>query len=217
VTQFASFVQVDKTSGCVSWESSSDLSKYLAQSVCNDTTRLSNVIEKSSCCLSVVELGCGTAIPSLKLATLLHSSGYSGRLIMYFQDLSPETIESVTKPNVLTAFSALGDAFSKQIEPHFVASSWDDFVDVVGAADIILSSECVYREDLFESHSHVIERILAPDGIALVAAKRYYFGCGGGTIEFADYVAQKTALKAELAAVFENGMSNTREILAIYR
>ena len=211
------YLKVDKTSGSVSWESSSDLANYLAQSVSDGATRLANVLKTSSNQIVIAELGCGTALPSLRLVTLLYSSGYKGKLTIYFQDLSPETIESVTKPNVLTAFKSLGSDFMERIEPHFVASSWDEFRDVAGRADIVLSSECVYREDLFASHSDVIERILAPQGIALVAAKRYYFGCGGGTIEFADYLAQKTALKADLAAVFENGMSNTREILAIYR
>ncbi len=84
--------------------------------------------------------------------------------------------------------------------------------------DIILSSECIYRSDLFESHAKVIQRCLNEDGLCLIAAKRYYFGCGGGTIDFTDYLEHSDCqLKLELALVLENGKSNTREILEIFR
>ena len=129
--------------------------------------------------------------------------------------MDEETIESVTKPQVEKVVSTIPQPFRSRIDIRYIVSSWKSLADV--QADIILSSECIYREDLFAAHAGVIERSLYPDGIALIAAKRYYFGCGGGTIEFSEFLSSKTELKADLAEVFENGVSNTREILLVHR
>jgi hypothetical protein len=146
---------------------------------------------------------------------VLALNGYEGSVTVHLQDMDEVTIESVTKPHVENVISTLPEPFGSRINIRYIVSSWEALDDV--QADIILSSECIYREDLFTAHAGVIERSLPPHGIALLAAKRYYFGCGGGTIEFSEFLASNTELIADLAEVFENGVSNTREILLVHR
>jgi hypothetical protein len=49
-----------------------------------------------------------------------------------------------------------------------------------------------------------------------VAAKRFYFGVGGGTAAFvAQLDAKHTGLRHSVARVFEDGSSNIREIVLV--
>ena len=52
-------------------------------------------------------------------------------------------------------------------------------------------------------------------GTALVAAKSYYFGVGGGTAAFAQLVRQDGVFSCEQLAVIDDGLSNKREILRL--
>jgi hypothetical protein len=100
----------------------------------------------------------------------------------------------------------------------YLAGSWDNLSGSLSpnTFDIILSSECIYREDLFESFTRMILNSISSGSVSLVAAKRYYFGCGGGTIGYCEYLSQNyPELQVELVHVVEDGMSNTREILSI--
>ena len=141
------------------------------------------------------------------LVTALRRSGYSGKIDAWFSDMDILTINDVCIPFVKSALVAF------QVDTHFCAASWDDLNCGNAYFNVILSSECVYREDLFQSHSQCISRLLSKDGLAFVAAKRYYFGCGGGTIGFSDYCS--SFMTVDLVETFENGFSNTREILEL--
>jgi hypothetical protein len=77
--------------------------------------------------------------------------------------------------------------------------------------------------------------MLAPHGVALVAAKRYYFGCGGGCDYFKQLVAtnandntnsnstvnsscsstNSSRLQCETVRVVDTGVANIREILRV--
>ena len=59
--------------------------------------------------------------------------------------------------------------------------------------------------------------VRAPDGVALIAAKRYYFGVGGGTRAFAEALAESGAFECDVAATYADGASNVREILRVRR
>ena len=63
---------------------------------------------------------------------------------------------------------------------------------------------------------------VAQGGVALVAAKRFYFGVGGGTAAFLSLLRKQragagVALSAEVVRVFEDGASNIREILRVVK
>ncbi|XP_026191979.1 uncharacterized protein LOC34620824 [Cyclospora cayetanensis] len=84
--------------------------------------------------------------------------------------------------------------------------------------DVVLCSEGVYREEAFEPLAHTLLRALDPNGIALVASKRYYFGVGGGSLPFLSFLKQKFpgSLSAEVIASFRGQTSNNfRDILLI--
>lgn len=162
--------------------------------------------------IQILELGCGQAIPTRSFVGELRRIDYSGNISATLQDLDTRTIENVTKP-------AMRDSSYRNERVHceYVVRSWDKLI-FSSSFQVILSSECVYREDLFESHANVIEQSLSKDGVCIVAGKRYYFGCGGGTMAFADYIGNHfPQFKVSLEETFENGMSNTREIISIVR
>ena len=64
------------------------------------------------------------------------------------------------------------------------------------------------------------QRLLDPGpvgGVALLAAKRFYFGVGGGTRRFMAAAAPAAGLRCEVLAVVEDGRSNVREVLRVER
>uniref|UniRef100_A0A183D8J0 Methyltranfer_dom domain-containing protein n=1 Tax=Gongylonema pulchrum TaxID=637853 RepID=A0A183D8J0_9BILA len=54
--------------------------------------------------------------------------------------------------------------------------------------DVILTSETIYNEKNYESLHDVIDALLIPDGLVLLAAKLYYFGVGGNIPSFLEYL-----------------------------
>ena len=61
-----------------------------------------------------------------------------------------------------------------------------------------------------------IKACLRPgSGVALVAAKSYYFGVGGGTAAFAKLVREDGCFACEQVAVIDDGASNKREFLRL--
>ncbi len=150
--------------------------------------------------------------------------GYSKPLNVVLQDYSQDTLDSVTRPHVNSKLGISPDDSKCNVRLHFVASPWESFsLDHLELADIqvVLSSECIYREDLFESFAAVLDKALgSANSVCYIAAKRYYFGCGGGTIAFSEYLSQHPVYsqwKVNVVHIEENGISNTREILEIQK
>ena len=169
-------------------------------------------------------MGCGTGDPACSLVSSVLDNGFSRTINVVFQDYSQETIDSVTRPNVESKLGKLPDELKSLIKLHYVSSPWDSFsLEPLELANVqvILSSECVYREDLFDSFSAVLDKALAPsNSVCYIAAKRYYFGCGGGTIAFSEYLSSHPVYchwRVNVVHVEENGFSNTREILEIHK
>jgi len=70
----------------------------------------------------------------------------------------------------------------------------------------------------------VLALLLRPGGCALVAAKRYYFGVGGGVEGFAEALSRPgednnsaNFAPAQSLATFDDGASNVRELLLLRR
>jgi hypothetical protein len=61
----------------------------------------------------------------------------------------------------------------------------------------------------------MVKKHLAPGGCALLASKRFYFGVGGGTYSLQTLVERDGALRYEVVQVFEDGLSNIREIVRL--
>lgn len=205
-------------SGKVAWECSHDLSACVEKEVLQDGGLIFQRLQRNPAGISITELGCGKGIPLCAALLALDRFGFTGSVNITLQDMDASTIESVTKPYVESVMNKLSAQFLGRVRVEFVVSRWDSLEISRNSQDVILSSECIYRDDLFPSHAEVIAKSLSPDGVALVAGKRYYFGCGGGTIDFSCYLNEHyPEFKVGSVSVFENGMSNTREILSVFK
>ncbi|BBN00080.1 hypothetical protein MPTK1_1g26230 [Marchantia polymorpha subsp. ruderalis] len=82
-----------------------------------------------------------------------------------------------------------------------------------GGYDIILMSETVYSLVSLPKLYDLIKKCLKPPyGVLYVAAKKHYFGVGGGTRQFKYLVEEDGVLGAHLVTDFADGSSNVREI-----
>lgn len=173
--------------------------------------------------LSVLELGCGFGLPGVW--TLRR-----GCKRIVFQDLNADVLSSATVQHVVANEGA--DAMSRV---RFVAGDWFDnrLVSLLKSAaddgnvnasasyyDLILSAETLYTPDLAKRLCALLCVFLRPKtGMAVVAAKRYYFGStlGGGTSLFVDICKRSPFLSAKVDRVLEDGASNIREVVLIRR
>ena len=85
-----------------------------------------------------------------------------------------------------------------------------------GTFDLILSAETAYREDTTHSLVECIAKTLSATGEAVVATKRYYFGCGGGVAALEAEVGRIDRLGCEVVWSAEDGRSNVRDILRVF-
>ncbi|KAG6548631.1 hypothetical protein Mapa_009785 [Marchantia paleacea] len=82
-----------------------------------------------------------------------------------------------------------------------------------GGYDIIMMSETVYSLVSLPKLYDLIKKCLKPPyGVLYVAAKKHYFGVGGGTRQFKYLVEEDGVLGAHLVTDFADGSSNVREI-----
>ena len=98
----------------------------------------------------------------------------------------------------------------------------------------MLSADCLYTADVTKKLAIMLHAHLRwPDGVALIAAKRYYFGTGGGVSHFKDCISSlpiatgsgadaHTALshvgaklRARTVWLAEDQQSNIREIVQV--
>lgn len=112
----------------------------------------------------------------------LQTGDQTGQSMM---EIRPGEVE-VTQ-QLVTAF--LSDLESKNIKVEFVSGGWSpQFVTLLndGGAqfDLILASETIYSPDTLPIFTDTMLCLMTKTTEALVAAKRVYFGVGGGIPEF---------------------------------
>ncbi|KAL7563623.1 hypothetical protein ACA910_013363 [Epithemia clementina (nom. ined.)] len=93
--------------------------------------------------------------------------------------------------------------------------------------DLILAAETLYTPESAQETCQLIAHLLKPEtGVAFVATKRYYFGVGGGSEAFLQAAAATTRttnsganeeLQVDIVQVYDNGVSNIRELLRVRR
>eukprot|EP00658_Telonema_sp_P-2_P015572 TRINITY_DN16006_c0_g1_i5.p1 TRINITY_DN16006_c0_g1~~TRINITY_DN16006_c0_g1_i5.p1 ORF type:complete len:195 (-),score=31.85 TRINITY_DN16006_c0_g1_i5:270-854(-) len=151
----------------------------------------------------VIELGCGHGLPGI----LALKAGAQ----VDFCDFNEEVLVGLTIPNVLENSKAVA------ISARFFSGDWGSLPEVLGGCkyDLILTSDTLYSPESLKSLGAVLGQLLAPGGVALVAAKSYYFGVGGGTDMFVDWVHTNTKLKVEVAKTYQDGATNVREMLRV--
>jgi len=176
--------------------------------------------------LRVMELGCGHGLPSLYF---LLKNCY-----VMFQDFNKEILERITYEYV--------NQIDKKYETNFAAKSayidgdWKDLYERIQANkfnfsgegkesffkdenskkfDIIISADTLYNTENYEYlHENILKNINNP-GVCFIASKKFYFGVGGGTSQFIDFVEQKGNFDIKCVKEINDGMSNIREILEL--
>ncbi|GKV28635.1 hypothetical protein SLEP1_g37659 [Rubroshorea leprosula] len=206
------------------WEGSLDLVKALRTEVQNG--QLSFTRKR------VLELGCGHGLPGI-FACL------EGAAIMHFQDFNAEVLKCLTIPNVNVNLlkkpqhSETDDAnCDTRPEVRFFAGDWSQIHQILphvndsekdlnscseygqtGGYDIILMAETIYsisaQRNLYELIKKCISR---QHGVVYLAAKKHYFGVGGGTRQFLSMVEKDGVMATGLVAEVADGSSNVREV-----
>ncbi|GES56979.1 histidine protein methyltransferase 1 [Aspergillus terreus] len=210
--------------GFKTWECALDLAKLVAAE---------GVASDSAQDMHIIELGAGTAVPSLALfAQLLARPEPSGRKTHFtFADYNSAVLRLVTLPNLLltwnyivsqrTSVSAGAPAETEQEEEEldvtpellerfekdlaekgitveFISGAWSPaFVELVFAGvgsghrdTLVMASETIYSPASLSAFSETLLALLrrSTEGggrsRTLVAAKKVYFGVGGGVDEF---------------------------------
>ena len=175
--------------GLKTWECAADLVAQLDRSELPSGKR-------------IIEVGCGTAIPSVYMLHRLLSESASGSITLC--DYNAEVLSLVVYPNMLLSWyfsknpvTEPGeldidddtvrefdlDLERRGISLNFYAGGWDSY-DVVGKFDILLSSETVYSEAALPFLVSLLRRASMSSSLCLVAAKVMYFGVGGGVAAF---------------------------------
>ncbi|KAK3986889.1 hypothetical protein QBC44DRAFT_131607 [Cladorrhinum sp. PSN332] len=128
--------------GFKSWESSVDLVKVLA------SENSADALNRDPCVL--IELGCGTALPSLVLfqwALAERKSGPKNPLVLAVSDYNPSVLYLVTLPNIILAWALqqrgqlpiLEEAFTADGELELTAEVLHTFQDSLASNQISLS------------------------------------------------------------------------------
>ncbi|CAH1447592.1 unnamed protein product [Lactuca virosa] len=197
------------------WEGSLDLIKTLRLEM--ECGNLSLVGKK------VLELGCGHGLPGI-------FSCLQGASCVHFQDFNSEVLQCLTIPNVVANFPVKSESLSSEV--RFFAGDWSEVHQILpnlqtddmdsncssGAIssfgyDIILMAETVYSISTLPALYQLIKKCMShPHGVVYMAAKKYYFGVGGGSRRFISLVEKDDVMVASLIAEVGGGSSNVREV-----
>ncbi|XP_065861561.1 uncharacterized protein [Euphorbia lathyris] len=200
------------------WEGSLDLIKALRSEVQNGNLSFTGK--------RVLELGCGHGLPGI-FACL------EGAAVVHFQDFNAEVLRSLTIPNV-NANVNLSKRFwnetssDPEVEMRFFAGDWSEIHQYLphiekencssrkcpeSGYDIILMAETIYSISAQESLYGLLKKcIQGSDGVVYMAAKKHYFGVGGGTRQFLSMLEKDGIMAANLVAEVADGSSNVREV-----
>ncbi|KMT14815.1 hypothetical protein BVRB_3g065400 [Beta vulgaris subsp. vulgaris] len=171
----------------------------------------------------VLELGCGHGLPGI-FACL------KGAGSVHFQDFNAEVLKCLTLPNV-NANLPSGTSVSDNCKIRYFAGDWGEVdcilpharTDSKDAAssndnatpgyDLILMAETVYSITTLPNLYSLIKKCVSrPHGIIYLAAKKHYFGVGGGSRRFLSIVEKDGILTTSLIAEVVDGSSNVREV-----
>ncbi|KAM5569648.1 hypothetical protein ABKV19_016918 [Rosa sericea] len=186
------------------WEGSLDLVKALSSEVQNGHLSFAGK--------RVLELGCGHGLPGI-FACL------EGAAAIHFQDFNAEVLQCLTIPNVnanVPSFQppALQETkCDKGAEIRFFCWGLASGQSPDAQYDIILMAETVYSISTLQHLYELIKKcITRPHGVVYLAAKKHYFGVGGGTRRFLSVVEKDGVLVSSMVAEVADGSSNVREV-----
>ncbi|XP_073147048.1 uncharacterized protein [Henckelia pumila] len=155
----------------------------------------------------VLELGCGHGLPGIFACQ-------KGAASVHFQDFNAEVLRCLTIPNVnanvqkKSEHLAIDMNESNNWDTRFFAGDWVELhcvlpyackdeneasylaqLDRASSYDIVLMAETVYSISALPNLYRLIKKCLCnPRGVVYMAAKKYYFGVGGGSRRFLSVV-----------------------------
>ena len=195
------------------WECSLDLCNFLPNYVgWYDLSRL-----------NVLELGCGHGLPGLYF--LLRGAK------VLFQDFNSEILDVITKSYISQVQSNYNIDISSN--SSFISGDWNDFISKLETGnldsisettkkqlseshfDIIISSDTIYNVSNYESFYSILKNKLRKPGICFICSKKFYFGVGGGSSQFIDFVKSKGDFSVSVVKEYNDGISNIRQIIEI--
>ncbi|MED6133161.1 hypothetical protein PIB30_025974 [Stylosanthes scabra] len=198
------------------WEGSLDLIKALSSDMKSGLMSFSGK--------RVLELGCGHGLPGI-FALL------EGAAAVHFQDFNAEVLRCLTIPNLNANLSNKSHLSSSNLtncdktDVRFYAGDWSEVDKLLpyvtthvkdnqdAGYDFILMAETVYSINSLQNLYNLIKKCLQhPDGAVYFAAKKYYFGVGGGTRRFLSVVEKDGMMNSSLVAEITDGSSNVREV-----
>lgn len=191
------------------WECAIDLANVLVAASQGDA--LGSAFRLPDLCgARVLELGCGLGVPGV-CALLL------GAAHVTFQDFNAGVLQRATAPTVAANVDA-PSRVGADGAVAYVAGPWGGLPALLlpGSVDVVLSSETIYAVGSYPALLAAVEHVLAPGGVAVFAAKSYYFGVGGGVLAFAD-AARRRGFAVHSLREFRDGVSNVREVFALVR
>lgn len=149
---------------------------------------------------SVLDLGCGAGILGILALKL-------GAEHVDFQDYNADVLRLVTSHNV-----NLNKDSDRYSHCKYFCGDWESFSSLNNVQyDIILSSETIYNPDNYLKLLNTLKRKLKKTGIALIAAKSYYFGVGGSVREFEALIEKQGIFNSSVK--WKNSQGVQREIL----
>ena len=140
-------------------------------------------------------MGCGSGLVSIYLSSILPSS------TLYLQDFNEDVIRYFTAVNVKLnnqiSISELNSRFK------YLSGDWSDVNQDIDALnlkfDLIISSETLYNVDNYPKIVKLIESSLSVNGYAYIASKSHYFGVGGGSYSFIEFIEKHSQLECDIS------------------
>ena len=176
------------------WECDEDLLEFLP-SIYNDSWKNKNILD----------MGCGHGLPGIYLLL-------KGINEICFQDFNKEVLDNITKNYINQLKENLGLNFENKIK--FVDGDWGMF-QYDKKFDIIISGDTLYNNQNYEKIYNLIKNNLNKDGEAYFASKRFYFGVGGGSSEFRQFIIDRNEFKISQVKQIKDGINNIRVTLKI--
>jgi len=224
--------------GAKLWEGAVDLTRFLLEDAdaCG-FLRLKNA--------RVLELGCGHGLPGLACAMRgakeVVFADYNPDVLRALTVPNARANGFATGRDTKMEKTETGDGdasdASFRASFRFLGGDWGSLArsgnDLLqpGAFDVVLAAETVYEPSSFAKHVEILKRAVRRDvrqknvrqkngsvgggGVALVAAKSYYFGVGGGARSFRARLEHEGDFAVECVRTLSDGASNVREILKV--
>ena len=73
---------------------------------------------------------------------------------------------------------------------------WSDIPIPSNHFDLVITCETIYNQENYPKLASLMEKCINPDGKVLVGAKTHYFGVGGGTRTFEEFMSRNSRLKS---------------------